>query len=243
MWGPWDTTRRGINRRNYAGCRLGNIFFHNLTTVYWQVWRFRGAPTLPAQMIPRAWRALSSIGLPQKDSPLPQPSTVGLNWTVASIMNAQEHCCALPILTGPSQRKMPYSPLFAHTNRIHRNKEKLRSGEMHVRGDQWPIFLYADLAFDCDDPWNGLLRNQLLVIVCVHFNLSCIHSLICPWFQAYKHVFTSPSSVDIEEPMPTKSGNARIHGMKEVTKASIAYIATQVRLSYHTTASVRFFTP
>jgi hypothetical protein len=36
---------------------------------------------------------------------------------------------------------------------------------MHVRGDQWPFFLYADLAYDPDDPWNGLLRNQLLVFV------------------------------------------------------------------------------
>jgi hypothetical protein len=44
-------------------------------------------------------------------------------------------------------------------------KEKLRSGEMHIRGDQWPIFLYADLAYDPEDPWSGLLRNQLLVTV------------------------------------------------------------------------------
>ena len=47
-----------------------------------------------------------------------------------------------------------------------RIKEKLCSGEMQVRGDQWPIFLYADLAYDPDDPWNGLLRNQLLITVC-----------------------------------------------------------------------------
>jgi hypothetical protein len=36
---------------------------------------------------------------------------------------------------------------------------------MHVRGDQWPYFLYADLGYDPDDLWNGLLRNQLLVFV------------------------------------------------------------------------------
>ena len=45
--------------------------------------------------------------------------------------------------------------------------------------------------------------------------------------QAYKHIFTSPSSVD-HEPKATRSGNARIHGMKQVTTASIAYVATQV---------------
>ena len=47
--------------------------------------------------------------------------------------------------------------------------------------------------------------------------------------QAFKHVFTSPSSVD-QEPKATRSGNARIHGMRRVTKASIAYVATQVRI-------------
>jgi hypothetical protein len=46
-------------------------------------------------------------------------------------------------------------------------------------------------------------------------------------FQAYKHVFTSPSSVDSIN-KATRSGNARIHGMTRVTPASIAYIATQV---------------
>jgi hypothetical protein len=46
-------------------------------------------------------------------------------------------------------------------------------------------------------------------------------------FKAYKHIFTSPSSVD-KTPKATRSGNARIHGMTRVTPASIAYIATQV---------------
>jgi hypothetical protein len=44
-------------------------------------------------------------------------------------------------------------------------KAKLQSGELQVRGDQWPIFLYADLAYDPEDPWSGLLRSQLLVTV------------------------------------------------------------------------------
>jgi len=47
---------------------------------------------------------------------------------------------------------------------------------------------------------------------------------------AYKHIFTSPSSVE-KQPKATRSGNARIHGMTEVTAASIAYIATQVRFA------------
>lgn len=47
-------------------------------------------------------------------------------------------------------------------------KEKLRTGEMHVRGDHWPYFLYADLVYNPDDPWKGLLRSQLLVTVSPH---------------------------------------------------------------------------
>ncbi|KAG1843837.1 hypothetical protein C8R48DRAFT_618374, partial [Suillus tomentosus] len=90
-------------------------------------------------------------------------------------------------------------------------KTKLQSGEMIVTGDQWPLFLYADYHYDLDDLWNGLFRSALLV-------------------SAYKHVFTSPSSVD-REPKATHSGNARIHGMTRVTLPSIAYIATQVRFA------------
>ncbi|KAG2126797.1 hypothetical protein DEU56DRAFT_742755 [Suillus clintonianus] len=90
-------------------------------------------------------------------------------------------------------------------------KEHLRSGEMLVCGDQWPVFLYAHYIYDPEDPWCGLLRSRLLVC-------------------AYKHVFTSPSSVE-REPKATRSGNARLHGMNSVTIASLAYIATQVRFS------------
>ena len=45
--------------------------------------------------------------------------------------------------------------------------------------------------------------------------------------KAFKHIFTSPSSVD-QEPKATHSGNARIHGMRSTTRASLAYVATQV---------------
>ncbi|KAL4063948.1 hypothetical protein V8B97DRAFT_2026259 [Scleroderma yunnanense] len=39
---------------------------------------------------------------------------------------------------------------------------------------------------------------------------------------AFKHIFTSLSSVD-QEPKATHSGNAQIHGMHSMTKASIVY--------------------
>jgi hypothetical protein len=107
-----------------------------------------------------------------------------------------------------------------------RTKENLRSGEMLVCGDQWPIFLYAHHVYDPEDPWCGLLRSHLLVYVSAH---SFFRYLICyeVFRQAYKHVFTSPSSVE-REPKATRSGNARLHGMNSVTIASLAYIATQV---------------
>jgi hypothetical protein len=54
----------------------------------------------------------------------------------------------------------------------------------------------------------------------------CAHEQFCV-MQAYKHIFTSPSSVE-KEPKATRSGNARIHGMTQVTLPSIAYVATQV---------------
>ncbi|KAG1872154.1 hypothetical protein F4604DRAFT_1881018 [Suillus subluteus] len=90
-------------------------------------------------------------------------------------------------------------------------KQSLKSGETAVRGDQWPMFLYAGYIYDPEDPWTGLLRSEILIF-------------------GFKHVFTSPSSVD-KEPKATRSGNAYLHGMKSVTKGSLAYIATQVRFS------------
>ncbi|KJA13589.1 hypothetical protein HYPSUDRAFT_151445 [Hypholoma sublateritium FD-334 SS-4] len=90
-------------------------------------------------------------------------------------------------------------------------KQKLRSGELSVSGDQWPIFLYTSYEYDDTNPWKGLLRSAILV-------------------KAFKHIFTSPSSVDIEA-KATRSGNARIHGMTSMTCASVVYAATQARFA------------
>ncbi|KAG1867360.1 hypothetical protein F4604DRAFT_1881651 [Suillus subluteus] len=90
-------------------------------------------------------------------------------------------------------------------------KQSLKSGETTVRGDQWPMFLYAGCDYDPEDPWKGLLKSEILVF-------------------GFKHVFTSLSSVD-REPKATHSSNAYLHGMKSVTKGSLAYIATQIRFS------------
>ncbi|EAU87300.2 hypothetical protein CC1G_12213 [Coprinopsis cinerea okayama7 len=90
-------------------------------------------------------------------------------------------------------------------------RELLRSGVKTVSGDQWPLLLFKDYKYNPDNIWDGLFRSQLLV-------------------NAFKHIFTSPSSVD-REPRATRSGNARIHGMTSVTIGSLAYVATQVRFA------------
>ncbi|KAG1806368.1 uncharacterized protein HD556DRAFT_1428517 [Suillus plorans] len=63
------------------------------------------------------------------------------------------------------------------------------------------------------------------------FNHEVTSRLLCPtgldWSDGFKHVFTSPSSVN-KEPKAMRSGNAYLHGMKSVTKGSLAYVATQI---------------
>jgi hypothetical protein len=86
--------------------------------------------------------------------------------------------------------------------------------------------------YDPEDPWNGLFRNRLLVWVgdpSYPFSCQCIP--LTSYSQAFKHIFTSPSSVE-KEVKATRSGNARIHGMTRVTTASLAYVATQVCLMF-----------
>jgi hypothetical protein len=75
----------------------------------------------------------------------------------------------------------------------------------------------------------GLVQKSHSGFSALYFVLCFVALLSTDSLQAYKHVFTSPSSVD-KENKATRSGNARIHGMTGVTPASLAYIATQVCL-------------
>jgi hypothetical protein len=47
-------------------------------------------------------------------------------------------------------------------------RDQLRSGELTIPGDQWPIFIWADQKYDPEDPWKGLLKGRLLVSVSFH---------------------------------------------------------------------------
>ena len=91
---------------------------------------------------------------------------------------------------------------------------------MYVRGDQWPLFLYQDNKFDAESPWEGLMRNQLLVSVRCNLMPSTGGALIngtglqaCP---------------DRDDAKATRSGNTHIRGMTSATAGSLAYAATQV---------------
>ncbi|KAH6868958.1 hypothetical protein BKA70DRAFT_1452313 [Coprinopsis sp. MPI-PUGE-AT-0042] len=91
-------------------------------------------------------------------------------------------------------------------------QEKLRSGELAPAGDHWSIFLYLNHKYNPEDPWQGLLHGLILV-------------------NAYKFVFTSPSSVERPDNRATRCSNSKLHGMACVTIPSLAYIATQVRFA------------
>jgi hypothetical protein len=72
-------------------------------------------------------------------------------------------------------------------------KMKLKSGEIAVSRDQWPIFLYAGYNYNLEDPWNGLLQSHILICVC--WSNSSFQPAIDAQ-QAFKHAFISPSSVE-----------------------------------------------
>lgn len=69
-----------------------------------------------------------------------------------------------------------------------RVKEKLRTGEMMVPGDQWPIFLYHGFAYDPEDPWNGLFRSTILISVSLPIPIFCTRTdFNVVGFQTYFH--------------------------------------------------------
>ncbi|KAF7972040.1 hypothetical protein HWV62_19169 [Athelia sp. TMB] len=98
--------------------------------------------------------------------------------------------------------------------------EGLQSGVTKLLGEHWPVFIYGDNTCNPEDPWKGAFRGSLLV-------------------KMYRHIFTFPSSVDLQEPKANQSGNVCIHGMTKATLASITYVATQVQfaLSSHSVFS------
>lgn len=81
-------------------------------------------------------------------------------------MKRQERCCVPLNSFGQTQCEAPCLKSESYLADIfHRTKAQLCSGELEVPGDQWPIFLYADAKYNPEDPWEGFLRNRLLIKV------------------------------------------------------------------------------
>lgn len=113
-----------------------------------------------------------------------------------------------------------------------------------MTADSWPLFLYAKYTCDPNDIVKGLFQSPILVKVCHQiFSSSYTASLLLSQ-QAYKYLFTSPSSVSeddaegLENPRPSKRAKkaltatranvALLIGLNSVTPRSIAYVAVQV---------------
>jgi hypothetical protein len=122
-------------------------------------------------------------------------------------------------------------------------RAKIRDGhpDYIVTAYSWPLFLYAGFKVHIEDMERGLFRSELLVKVSVQLCPTTMQNTKCYSSQAYKHVFTSPTSATIDE----QSGEQRPKrrkleiaakrapvataiNLRSVTPRSIAYIATQV---------------
>ncbi|KAH9487418.1 hypothetical protein JR316_0001493 [Psilocybe cubensis] len=91
---------------------------------------------------------------------------------------------------------------------------KLDEDVVHVLAKDLPTFLWEPGKFDPEDWDSDMFRTRLLVMV-------------------WKHIFTSPSSALKDKPGQTKtrSSQAKLHHMKTVTPASIAYACLLIRYS------------
>jgi len=105
------------------------------------------------------------------------------------------------------------------------------------------MFLYANLSCDQENLEKGLFKGSLLVKVSLFtVNIYIFLRWCADVLQAYKSLFTSPSSVTEgagrnDEPPPTKRSKnstatrshvASLIGLSTVTPRSIAYVAVQV---------------
>ena len=201
------------------------------TWIFWIRYRSRKEFLEQDPTTLKVWSVWLSTGSHREMVFYSRPSLEMSRRTVGSITLLQARFSVQPVLTGmsPGELPLPFKSLFWYAACVCSVREGLKNDEITVAGDQWPLLVYADCAYDPEEPWEGLFRNKLLVWV---LPLPSIFKYSVNWqtynFQAFKHIFTSPSSVDLD-PKATRSGNARIHGMTRVTTASLAYVATQVR--------------
>ena len=103
-----------------------------------------------------------------------------------------------------------------------RTKAKLGSGEVEVLRISCPCF-YMKITI--------LTLRTLGTDFSVAISCKCKGAFaivtLANCTKAYRHVFTSPSSIE-KETKATYSDNACLHGMMSIMPTSIVYIATQV---------------
>lgn len=122
-------------------------------------------------------------------------------------------------------------PVFRFmTETQRRTQQRLKDKSIKLDGTKWPHFLYEDGVYDKKDVWKGLFRNILIVKVTGVTLLLSPFLILTVHAQAFKLIFTTPMSAYKDE-ASTKRGNAFIHGMRQITKAALAYIVMQVRIN------------
>ncbi|KAF8490296.1 hypothetical protein JB92DRAFT_3147897 [Gautieria morchelliformis] len=87
--------------------------------------------------------------------------------------------------------------------------QQLADGKKLAHPHDWPLFLFDEETFDMEDLFKSFLRNEILV-------------------RAWRLIFQGPSTLDGHPSPNAKRGNACINGMKKVTVAALAYVATLV---------------
>jgi hypothetical protein len=129
---------------------------------------------------------------------------------VVSITSALERYFALWVLTGLmlSQCLLSSRGIILIRTRI---KEKLRSDEMSVSGDQWPVFLYHGYSYDHEDPWNSLFRSALLV------SLSIESRSICLAIEMTDHLHRATNTYLHHRALSKKSPEPRDQAMRAFT--------------------------
>ena len=71
-------------------------------------------------------------------------------------------------------------------------REGLKNDEITVAGNQWPLLVYADCAYNPEEPWEGLFRNKLLVWVLTL--ISTFHSTDKPTTSRHSSIFLLPQA-------------------------------------------------
>ncbi|TFK17646.1 hypothetical protein FA15DRAFT_604673, partial [Coprinopsis marcescibilis] len=104
------------------------------------------------------------------------------------------------------------------------NKE---SGKKVIPGDAWPTFCFKDYVYNSKDPYEGLLKSDLLVTI------KPVHSIYkYSWLkssnsQAYQTIFFGANSHKDNSRTACK-GYAKLYGMRSVSIPSLVYSAAQV---------------